>query len=478
MKVSVPSLPVSWDPDSTSDATSAQLVRDVEAPLLQLTPHTQQAAPGIARSWKYDASRTRLTVGIRPKAAFSNGQHVTPKDVVFSAEQWLKGPQHGAYYSSLISSVATHGKDAVVFTLRAPSSAMIDTLTLSSSAIVPDHFGGDTATDFYARPVGAGRSRSASTSSDAVHLKRNKHFYEQGHPYLSAIDYRVVSDPAAALQQVSGGKTDLAEGVPASDLSGGHKHARVVTTPAQSTSVVTFSPKAGPTSDPRLRKAVSLAIDRSALVRSVYDGKADVAKGVLPGHVKADQGCSSCDWSQHDVSLAKTDAASLRQLGSLTLLVDSGQPSDVRTAQAITPMLAQAGITVRTVPVNAATMAARLASGSYEMALQTLSLQAPTPADSLQTLVRRPLRRQRHVHAGCRDRAPGRERGHRPGWDQLGGGSVRRAELHRGSRGAARRSRCRRRRQHAGPRSRSAAVGALPLGRTVAEGLSRPPALR
>jgi ABC-type transport system substrate-binding protein len=103
--------------------------------------------------------------------------------------------------------------------------------------------------------------------------------------------------------------------------------------------------------------------------------------------VKADQGCSSCDWSQHDVSLAKTDAASLRQLGSLTLLVDSGQSTDVRTAQAITPMLAQAGITVRTVLVNAATMAARLASGSYEMALRTLSAQAPTPADSLQTLV-------------------------------------------------------------------------------------------
>ncbi len=144
MTVSVPSLPTSWVPDSATDATSAQLVRDVEAPLLQLTPHTQQAAPGIARSWKYDASRTRLTVTLRPKAAFSDGQHVTPQDVVFSVHQWLKGPVQGALYSHLISGVATHGKDAVVFTLTAPSSAMVDTLTLSSSAIVPDGFGGDT----------------------------------------------------------------------------------------------------------------------------------------------------------------------------------------------------------------------------------------------------------------------------------------------------------------------------------------------
>jgi peptide/nickel transport system substrate-binding protein len=388
MKVSVPSLPVSWNPDSATDATSAQLVRDVEAPLLQLTPHTQQAAAGIARSWKYDKARTRLTVGIRPKAAFSDGAPVTPKDVVFSVDQWLKGPERGAFYSGLISSVAAHGKDSVVFTLDTPSSALVDALTLSSSAIIPDDFGGDTAADFYTHPVGAGPFAIGSTSSDTIHLKRNKHFYEKGHPYLSAIDYRVVSDPAAALQQVSGGKTDLAEGVPASELSSGHKHARVVTTPSQSTSVVTFSSKSSPATDPKLRKAVSLAIDRSALVKSVYDGKADVAKGLLPGNVQADQGCSSCDWSQHDVSLAKSDVASLPHLGGLTLLVDSGQPSDVRTAQAITPMLAQAGITVRTVPVNAATMAARLASGSYEMALRTLSVQTPTPADSLQTLVR------------------------------------------------------------------------------------------
>ena len=103
LTVSVPSLPATWDPDSATTAASAQLVRDVEAPLLQLTPHTQQAAPGLARSWKYDASRTRLTVGLRPKAAFSNGRHVTAKDVVFSVDQWLKGPEHGSFYSGLIA---------------------------------------------------------------------------------------------------------------------------------------------------------------------------------------------------------------------------------------------------------------------------------------------------------------------------------------------------------------------------------------
>ena len=103
LTVSVPSLPVTWDPDSATDAASAQLVRDVEAPLLQLTPHTQQAAPGLARSWKYDDSRTRLTVGLRPKATFSNGRHVTAKDVVFSVEQTKRDVVTGrAFYLTMI----------------------------------------------------------------------------------------------------------------------------------------------------------------------------------------------------------------------------------------------------------------------------------------------------------------------------------------------------------------------------------------
>ncbi len=132
---------------------------------------------------------------------------------------------------------------------------------------------------------------------------------------------------------------------------------------------------------------MSLAIDRSALVQSVYDGKAVVAKGLLPGKVPADQGCPGCDWSKHDVSQARSDVASVPRDRQLTLLVDSANPSDVRTAQAITPMLSQAGITLRTVPVDATTMAARLKSGAYEMALQTLSTQTPAPAEALQTVV-------------------------------------------------------------------------------------------
>jgi peptide/nickel transport system substrate-binding protein len=164
-------------------------------------------------------------------------------------------------------------------------------------------------------------------------------------------------------------------------------HVRVVTTPSQSTSVLTFSSKSALTADPRLRKAVSLAVDRSALVTSVYDGHAEVAKGLLPGNQPGAEACTSCQWSTHDVHLAEKDLATVPGHRHLTLLVDSADVTDVHTAQAIAPMLAQAGVSVRTLPLTAAAMTGRLSSGDYEMALQTLSADSPSAAEPLQALV-------------------------------------------------------------------------------------------
>jgi peptide/nickel transport system substrate-binding protein len=386
LTVTVPSLPSTWDPDAETGAPSGQPIRDVEAPLLQTTPHTHQVAPGLARTVSYDSSRTHLTVTLRPKAEFSNGHVVTSKDVVFSVEQWLAGPQHGSFYSGLISGVKAKGKRKVVISLPQPSSALTDALTLTSSAIVPDHFGGRSAASFYAHPIGAGPFAISSTSAHAIVLKPNKHFYDVTHPFLGHLDYRPVSDPATALERVGSKKADLALGVPASALAGGHHHARVVTSPSLLSSVLTFSAKSPAAADPKLRKAVSLAIDRSALVTSVYDGKAQVAQGLLPSGKEGSSGCLSCDWSQHDAGTARKDAASSPGHRQLTLLVDSTDPTDVRTAQAITPMLAEAGLTVQTLPVDPATMVQRLAAGDYDLALQTLAAQTSSMVEPLLTL--------------------------------------------------------------------------------------------
>jgi ABC-type transport system substrate-binding protein len=151
-------------------------------------------------------------------------------------------------------------------------------------------------------------------------------------------------------------------------------------------SVLTFGKK-GSTADVSFRKAVSLAIDRAALVSSVYEKKATVAKGLLPPQVPGDEGCSSCDWSTYDATAAKQSLAKAGPVtGPIGLLVDSSRGIDLLAAQAIQPMLQAAGIDVQIQKVDSATLLTRLASGDFSMAIGNYSAQSPTGVDPLSFL--------------------------------------------------------------------------------------------
>lgn len=384
LTVVIPDTIDGWNPDLAVQLSSYQLIREVLAPLLEVTPDGQDIAPGLASEWSYSDDGMELTLTLQPNAAFSDGTPVTPADVVFSVEQWLQGAQYGPLYANFISGAQAKGDDAVVITLTAPSSALLAILTWSNSAIVPADFGGTSAEEFYAQPVGAGPFAIESATDDEIVLTRNPHFWADGLPYLDRLTYKVVADTSQRLLQVQSGDAGLADRVPLDNLATVDPTSTVISVPSSSMSVVTFSQSAAPTGDANFRAAVSLAIDRQALVDSVYDAQAAVAIGVLPQNVPGDEGCPTCDWAAVDPSAA---AAALAQSGyggeTVELLVDSSRGIDVLAAQAIQPMLADVGINVQITQSDSAMVLTRLAGGDFQMAIGNYTAQAPTPVDPL-----------------------------------------------------------------------------------------------
>lgn len=382
--VAIPDAIDGWNPDAAVQASTYQLIREVTAPLLEVSADGQEIAPGLASDWAYDKSGTKLTLTLQPNAAFSNGDAVMPEDVVFSIEQWLGGAQYGALYSNFIKGAKAHGDDAVVIRLTAPSSALLSILTWSNSAIVPADFAGASPEEFYAQPVGAGPFAIESSTDSEVALVRNEHYWDEGRPYLDSLTYRVVADTSQRLLQVQSGEVGLADRVPLDNLSAADPSSTVTSVPSSSMSLITFAQTAAPMSDAHFRRAVSLAIDRQALVDSVYDANAEVAVGLLPPNVPGDEGCPSCDWATADVEAAKAELARAEGADqAVELLVDSSRGIDLLAAQAIQPMLEEAGITVQIKQVDSATLLGRMSSGDYHMAIGNFSAQSPTPVDPL-----------------------------------------------------------------------------------------------
>lgn len=384
LTVAIPDTIDGWNPDSAVQVATYQLIREVEAPLLEVTPDGQDIAPGLASKWSYNGAGTKLTLTLQPGAAFSDGTPVTPADVVFSVQQWMGGAQYGALFSNFIKSAAPKGDDSVVITLTAPSSALLGVLTWSNSAIVPADFGGKSADEFYQQPIGAGPFAIESATDDEIKLVRNEHYWAKGEPYLNELTYKVVADTSQRLLQVQSGDAGLADRVPTDNLSTVDSASSVVSVPSSSMSLISFAQSGAPMNDLHFRKAVSLAIDRQSLVDSVYEGKAELAAGLLPNNVPGDEGCPTCDWSTFDPEAAKAEAAQADGADqTVELMVDSARGIDLLAAQAIQPMLADAGIDVQIKQVDSATLLSRMASGDYQMVIGNYSAQAPTPVDPL-----------------------------------------------------------------------------------------------
>jgi peptide/nickel transport system substrate-binding protein len=384
LTIAIPDTIDGWNPDSAVQVATYQVIREVEAPLLEVTPDGQGIAPGLASDWSYDKSGTRLTVTLQPDAGFSDGSPLTADDVVFSVEQWLAGAQYGPLYSNFIKGAEAIGDEQVVINLTAPSSALLGVLTWSNSAVVPDDFGGRSAKEFYQQPIGAGPFAIGSATSDQIELVRNEHYWDEGKPYLNSLTYKVVADTSQRLLQVQSGDAGLADRVPIDNLSAADADSQIVSVPSTSMSVITFAQTAAPMNDPHFRKAVSLAIDRQALADSVYEGRAEVAAGVLPPNVPGDLGCPTCDWATPDPEAARAELAEAEG-GDQTVevLVDSSRGIDVLAAQAIQPMLEEVGISLQIKQVDSATLLTRLATADFQLAIGNYTAMAPTPVDPL-----------------------------------------------------------------------------------------------
>jgi peptide/nickel transport system substrate-binding protein len=124
-----------------------------------------------------------------------------------------------------------------------------------------------------------------------------------------------------------------------------------------------------PLDDVRLRRALSLAIDRATICATLFDGRAQPASGLIaPAH-----------WAHTDTPLLPFDPAAARQLLTssgrttprLTLLTSTERlRGDV--ARFVAQELGDVGVAVDVVPLELGTMIARLNGGDFDLALLQL----------------------------------------------------------------------------------------------------------
>jgi peptide/nickel transport system substrate-binding protein len=255
--------------------------------------------PGLAESWTVSRDHRTYTFKLRPGVKWHDGQPFTSADVKVSIERVVK-PFHsrGGVYFKDLEAVETPDPSTVVFRLKAPVPFFLQAFQPSESPIMPKHVldkldlsdaKGIRQSDLMQKPVGTGPFRLKGWKKGShVILERNPAYWKPGRPYLDQVILRVIPDGAARAIALENGEVDLApmNAVPQAEVArlAGLKHLVQSDDGTEGLGPIMWlevNLRNKPLGDARVRRAISLAVDRKKVVDVLWFGQGKPARGPI-----------------------------------------------------------------------------------------------------------------------------------------------------------------------------------------------------
>jgi peptide/nickel transport system substrate-binding protein len=369
------------------DNESIWIFEQIFQTLYTVTPNGKGVQPMLATGYKVSADKKTYTFTLRPGVKFSTGQPMTSADVKFSIDQASAAAKGWGYINTAIKSVAAPTPSTVVITLKYPWAPLLADLSLFSNGIVPANYGGKSETAFYNAPVGTGPFKwDYWHKGSALKLVRNPNYWEKGKPYLNSVTWTDVPSDNTRELQLKGGQAQVDE-FPAWSTVGSLKTTPDVTMNlfnSTRTDYLAFNELRKPFQDVHVRRAISLAVDRAALVKAVLFGNGKPANSLFPPQVPYYQ--AATPGLQYNLAQAKQEMAksSVPHGFSTTILVSSGFSDYVTIATILQSELKPLGINLKIQQLDPNTANTNQQSLKYDMTLTYWTMDIPDP-DELAT---------------------------------------------------------------------------------------------
>lgn len=305
--------------------------------------------PGLATKWTQSDDKLTWTFTLRNDVKFSTGAAMTAADVKFSIDE-ASGTKGGwEFINSAIASTSAPDDTTFVIKTKYPWAPLLADLACPSNGIIPKDHAGKSTDDFYKAPIGTGPFMwDVWNKGSKLTLKKNPNYHEAGKPYLDSVTWQVVPDDNTRNLMIQGNQAQINENPPLSTIAQlkAASGVKVDLFPSTRTDYILMNETKAPYSDVHIRRAISYAIDRQALVKTVLFGSGTPANSVfmptVPYYDKNTQG------GQFDMDKAKQEMAmSSKPDGfSTTYLAASGDSVDSALAQILQSSLKELGITM------------------------------------------------------------------------------------------------------------------------------------
>jgi peptide/nickel transport system substrate-binding protein len=254
--------------------------------------HPPTFAPSLAESWSLSPDGLELTVRLRPGLVWSDGVPITAEDVRFTHAAQTSPEVAWSYAFAKDSIAAVEVVDPLTVRFRLREAYATALLDVNEGGILPAHVWGRLPFAEWRRQADWFRQNlvvsgpfilDSWTPSQEVVLRRNPRYHRSGLPRLERVVVRIVPDQANQMAQLLGGQLDFVFGVaPArtAELAGRSDIALRAYWNRQY-DFICWNTRRPLFADPEVRRALTLAIDRQALVDALWHGHARVSNSPI-----------------------------------------------------------------------------------------------------------------------------------------------------------------------------------------------------
>jgi peptide/nickel transport system substrate-binding protein len=248
--------------------------------------------PYWARRWTWTADRRTLTLSLEPALRWHDGQRATAHDAVFTLEA-ARDPATGfPRHADLAGLDDVAAVDDTTLQLRFAAAQPEVPTILAELPIVPAHVlrgvphGDMRRAPFGTHPVGAGPFRFVDRApGQRWSFERVPDFPASmgGAPAVRRFVVAVVDEPTTKFAGLVAGDLDAAGIAPTmAPLVRRDRRLRVIEYPVLFSTGVVFNGQRAPFDDVRVRRALSLSVDRARIVRAALAGFGVPASGPVP----------------------------------------------------------------------------------------------------------------------------------------------------------------------------------------------------
>ncbi len=300
LTVGLQSDPTALDMQAQSLTAISHVVEHIYEGLVEIAPDLSPV-PALAESWEISEDGLTYTFKLRQGVKFHDGTDVTVEDVVFTYTRLLDPELGSTSASNLLGVVGAEAYNTgeaesvegivivdpatIQITLTAPDASFLVVLAEAVMGILSKAFVEANGGDISQVAMGSGPFKFVEyIPNTSVTLEKHTEYWQEGLPYLDGLEMLIVPEDTARTTSLIQGTTDFIEYAPLRDIETFQGNSELTVAGDSNTNIryLSFNFDVEPYSDQRVRKAISMVIDRGPIIDSAVFGHGTPVATIFP----------------------------------------------------------------------------------------------------------------------------------------------------------------------------------------------------